>query len=169
MKYPGDKRAGMITRTAFIGLSMAAILLPGHVALAVEPLSIKELTAHCKHYPQDLEGADAIFCVRYIQGFIDGAVATDERVALNVAAEFDQEETYQERALRTRSQRRLALYGPTVYAEFCLGAPLPLKEVVQTVVHYLNNRVVNDAQVTAGAAVYQSLRKAYPCIVKDER
>ena len=55
-------------------------------ALAVKPLSSAELASHCVHYRSAPDGEDGIFCVRYIQGFINGAVATDERVAINVAA-----------------------------------------------------------------------------------
>jgi len=51
-------------------------------AVAVEPLSTQELASHCAHYSEYNEGVDTIFCVRYIQGFIDGAIATDERVSL---------------------------------------------------------------------------------------
>ena len=54
-------------------------------ARAVESLSSAELESHCAHYRMDPDGKDGIFCVRYIQGFIDGAGATDERVTLNVS------------------------------------------------------------------------------------
>ena len=153
----------MIIKNMFIVLSIQALLLPTPDAMAVEPLSIEELAAHCAHYSEDNEGPDTIFCVRYIQGFIDGAIATDERVTLNVAAEYDRDETFTERALRTRGRSRLSQYGPTVYAEFCLGAPLPLKAVVETVVRDLESRTVFDQQQYARSAVYQSLRNAYPC------
>ena len=77
--------------------------MPGPVVLhfsyasesaAVEALSTEELVSHCAIYGEDPDGEDGIFCVRYIQGFIDGAVATDERVTYNVAAEYDREETF---------------------------------------------------------------------------
>ena len=78
----------MIQRTAFIVVTVLAVLMPFSNAQAVEPLSTRELTSHCAHYVSNPQGPDAIFCVRYIQGFIDGAVATDERVTINVAAEY---------------------------------------------------------------------------------
>ena len=153
----------MIIRNVFVVLSIQVLLLPPLDALAVEPLSTEELAAHCAHYSENNKGKDTIFCVRYIQGFIDGAIATDERVTLNVAAEYDKKETFAERALRTRGRSRLLQYGPTVYAEFCLGTPVPLKAVVETVVHDLENRTLVDRQLHARSAVYQSLRTAYPC------
>jgi len=71
-------------------LCLSALLLgyAGKVD-AVEALSATELAEHCIHYADDPEGEDAIFCTRYVQGFIDGAVATDERVTLNVVAEIE--------------------------------------------------------------------------------
>jgi hypothetical protein len=152
-----------MTRTAL--LCVSALLL-GYAAKvdAVEALSTAELAEHCMHYADDPEGEDAIFCVRYVQGFIDGAVATDERVMLNVVAELEEEETFSERAIRTRSpSRSLSRYGATVYAEFCLGAPVPLKEVVEHVIDDLMNRKVLEETLLARDAVYAVLRRDYPC------
>ena len=159
----------MNTRIAFVYVSTLAILLQVRDAAAVEPLSTPELAEHCAHYAEEPDGEDAIFCVRYVQGFIDGAVATDERVTLNVAAEFEKKETYSERAVRIRNpSRALVRYGATVYAEFCLGAPVPLKEVVEKVVLDLMNRKVLDEQLRAREVVYSVLRKEYPCETDDD-
>jgi hypothetical protein len=147
---------------------MAVLVFSVGPALAVEPLSTEELVSHCTHYPASPDGEDAIFCVRYIQGFIDGAVATDERVTLNVAADFSREETFTQRAIRTRGSNRLAQYGPTVYAEFCLGAPLPLRSVVEQVVRDLDAYEAAELPVNARDAVYTSLRGAYPCATEVE-
>lgn len=143
---------------------LLATLLSTQKAFAVEPLSTKELAKHCLHYAEDPIGEDAIFCVRYVQGFIDGAVATDERVAVNVVAEISKEETFSERAIRLRSPSRMtSRFGPTVYAEFCLGAPVELKEVVQHVIGDLMNRKVIEGTLLARDAVYTVLRRDYPC------
>lgn len=150
-------------------LMVGGVLVLGVVlqdAAAVEPLSTTELAEHCLHYHDDPQGKDAIFCTRYVQGFIDGAVATDERVTLNVDAENQQDESLSERALRTRSPSwLLANYGATVYAEFCLGAPVPLKEVVEHVIDDLRQRKVLDESLLARDAVYAVLRRDYPCEV----
>ena len=153
----------MIQRLALSGATVLAALLPLSNVQAVEPLSTSELASHCTHYLSDPQGLDAIFCVRYIQGFIDGAVATDKRVTLNVVAEYSRTETYSERAMRTRGARRLSQYGPTVYAEFCLGAPVPLKVVVEQVVQDLENTALGTGESHARAAVYQTLRATFPC------
>lgn len=150
-------------------LILPAVMLSTEQAAAVEPLSTKELAEHCIHYSENPTGEDAIFCVRYVQGFIDGAVATDERVTLNVASEYEKAESYSERAIRTRSpSRSLSRYGATVYAEFCLGAPVPLREVVEHVIKDLMNRKVLEDTLLARDAVYAVLRRDYPCEADDD-
>ncbi len=136
-------------------------------AYAVEALSTEELVSHCVYYEDDPEGTDGVFCVRYIQGFIDGAVATDERVTNNVADEYDRSESFSERAIRTRLGRRIQDFG-TYYAEFCLGEPVPLKTVVELVIADLDNtkRIAN--QPLARDFVYTTLRTQFPCEAPEE-
>lgn len=154
-----------MTKKWFVTFAIfVASLLSAHQAAAVEALSTKELAEHCIHYHDDPDGEDAIFCVRYVQGFIDGAVATDERVAVNVVAEIEQEESFAERAIRLRGpSKKVSRYGATVYAEFCLGAPVALKEVVEHVIEDLRNRKVLEERLLARDAVYAVLRRDYPC------
>ncbi len=138
------------------------VLLGVNQLNAVEPLSTVELSSHCAYYAKTPDGKDATFCVRYIQGFIDGAVATDERVIANISGEDAREETFSERAFRTRigNSKR---YGSTYYADFCLGKT-PLKEVVDKVVGNLGNK--KGKEVLARDAVFKTLRNYYPCKVK---
>jgi hypothetical protein len=143
-------------------LTIGGLLVTSN-ALAVEALSTEELMSHCEKYHDENAREDQVFCVRYIQGFIDGAVATDERVTLNVVKEYDDEESFSERAARTRIGKRLDRFGASVYAEFCLGDPVPLKEVVEYVVEDATDteRVANTP--LARELVYQTLRDHYPC------
>jgi hypothetical protein len=136
-------------------------------ANAVEALSTEELVSHCIYYQQDPESVDGVFCVRYIQGFIDGAVATDERVTNNVATEYDRDESYSERAIRTRVGSRLSRFQ-TYYAEFCLGEPVPLKSVVELIIADLDDaqRIAN--QPLARDFVYATLRTQFPCDPNEE-
>jgi hypothetical protein len=142
-------------------LVVGCLLTPA--ALAVEKLSTEELMSHCEKYYEEQAREDRVFCVRYIQGFIDGAVATDERVTRNVVGEYDKEETFSERAIRTRIGSRLERYGSSVYAEFCLGDPIPLKEVVEHVVEDATDVERVAANPLARDLVYQTLREHYPC------
>jgi hypothetical protein len=137
-------------------------------ARAVEALSTEELISHCAVYEEDPEGEDGIFCVRYIQGFIDGAVVTDERVTYNVADEYDRDETFTERAIRTRLGSRIDRYGPSFYAEFCLGEPLPLAEVARVVIADLLALEELEGRELAREVVYETLRREYPCDADEE-
>lgn len=159
----------MIQGIAFVCTFSIVMVLSLRDAAAVDPLSTEELSSHCTHYSEDPNGKDAIFCIRYIQGFVDGAVTTDKRVAMNVAAEYDREESYSERAIRTRAGRQLARYGPSFYAEFCLGAPVSLKEVAEKIIEGLVSREVDAGQPFARSMVYQTLREEYPCEENDEK
>jgi hypothetical protein len=136
-------------------------------ALAVEALSTEELIAHCAVYEGDPDGEDGIFCVRYIQGFIDGAVVTDERVTYNVADEYDRDETFTERAIRTRLGSRIDRYGPSYYAEFCLGEPLPLAEVARVVIADLLKIDDAGSHELARDVVYATLRREFPCDMEE--
>ena len=155
----------MNMKTVLIGA--LALLLVAERAASVEPLSTPELAEHCALYYEDREGKDAIFCVRYVQGFIDGAVATDARVLENIATEFDGDETFAERAIRNRIGSRIRLRGPTVYADFCLGELNSLEEVVEKVVDDLANREVLDKDLLARDAVFSTLQREYPCEPDD--
>ena len=129
---------------------------------AVEVLTAEELASHCEAFPDGTESVDGEYCVRYIQGFIDGAIATDVRVMLNMEAE--REETFTERAIRTRMIDRNLQLRASGYAEFCLGDPVPLAEVVAKVVTDLDERMkAMDSTSSARDVVYESLRRNFPC------
>lgn len=158
----------MTIKSLGCAIGIVAVMAAVSDARAVEALSTEELIAHCAIYEQDPEGADGIFCVRYIQGFIDGAVATDERVTYNVAAEYDRDETFTERAIRTRLGSRIDQYGPSYYAEFCLGEPVPLSEVVRVVIADLLELENLEGRERARDIVYATLRTKYPCESDDK-
>ena len=144
-------------------LLVATLLCFGASALhATEPLAGEQLKTYCKEWRSNGDDALANACSLYISGFLDGATTTDPRVAENVAEEINRQETFSERAIRTRVSRRLVNAGPTAYAGFCVDAEVPVSEVITDVVHAL------DAQeslsgVEAQTIVYAALRENYPC------
>ena len=158
----------MTFRLIASAIAIVAFLAAASDALAVEALSTEELISHCALYEEDPDGEDGIFCVRYIQGFIDGAVVTDERVTYNVADEYDREESFTERAIRTRLGSRIDRYGPSYYAEFCLGEPVPLAEVARVVIADLLALEDLAGRELARDVVYATLRREYPCEPDDE-
>ncbi len=155
--------------TKAMGVLLACGFLFAAPAWAVEALSTAELVSHCEKYHDEDAEEDRIFCVRYIQGFIDGAVATDERVMRNVAKEYEDNESFSERAMRTRIGSRLDRYGPTSYADYCLGDPVPLKEVVEHVVEDARNPQLVHEYPLARGLVFKTLRMHYPCTATGGR
>ncbi len=158
----------MTFKYPWYAMGIVALSAAASDARAVEALSTEELISHCAVYEKDPDGEDGIFCVRYIQGFIDGAVVTDERVTYNVADEYDRDETFTERAIRTRLGSRIDRYGPSYYAEFCLGEPLPLAEVARVVIADLLTLENLDGRELAREVVYETLRREYPCDTDEE-
>lgn len=144
-------------------LAVSIFLFSSRYAAAIEVLSGQELASHCEAVSDDRDSADGQYCIRYIQGFIDGAVATDARVMINIEAEFASKESYSDRVIRQRAPSRREVGRATRYAEFCLGDPLPLREVVDRIVTDLLERKHLEPEHTARDIVYASLRKHYPC------
>ena len=130
--------------------------------MAVAPLDRAELQTSCQAYDDQPQSPEALHCVLYIQGFLDGAVATDERVTMNIAEELERSETLTERAIRTRLGDRVKRQGPTVYAEYCIGDPVPVQEVIGYVLQHLNDPEVTKPDL-ARDVVYAVLRRHYPC------
>jgi hypothetical protein len=85
-----------------------------------------------------------------------------------VANEYDRDETFTERAIRTRLGSRLDRYGPSYYAEFCLGEPLPLAEVARVVIADLLALEDIEGRELAREVVYETLRREYPCDADEE-
>jgi hypothetical protein len=147
-------------------LAVLVMALLGAQASAVEILPATELAEHCGELtiaggPTENSGR---FCSNYVRGFIDGAVATDVRVMMNVEAEYELRRSLTERAVETRMPGRHEQQRAAGYAEFCLGNPVPLREVVQKVAQHLEDRLATmDTSLAARDVVYAALRANYPC------
>ena len=129
---------------------------------ATEPLAGEQLKTYCQEWRSNGDDAHASACSFYITGFLDGATTTDPRVAENVAEEINRQETFSERAIRTRVSRRLVNAGPTAYAGFCVDAEVPVSEVITDVVDALDEKG-DLSGVNAQTVVYMTLRQKYPC------
>ena len=77
--------------------------------------------------------------------------------------EYSGEETFSQRAARTRIGNRLERYGGSVYADYCLGDPVPLAEVVEHVVQDATDPERVAANPLARDLVYQTMLDHYPC------
>jgi hypothetical protein len=157
------RNTAMIVTLLGTGLMMLQLLAVPTVK-AVEVLSAQELASHCARLSSEPEGVDGQYCIRYIQGFIDGAVATDARVMLNAESAQGSTETFSERAKRTRAPNREDRFRAANLAGFCLGDPLPLRDVVDVVVADLAAMPdSNGTNKPAMDVVYTSLQQHYPC------
>ena len=145
-------------------LGIVLLTMPLQYVQAVTPLTAQELISHCEAFPDQAESTDGQYCIRYIQGFIDGAIATDARVMLNAESGEQSSETFSERAKRTRAPSRADRFRAAKLAGFCLGDPLPLRDVVDVVVADLaalpDGKGKNEP---AMEVVYTSLQQHYPC------
>ncbi len=130
--------------------------------MAVAPMSAETLNRYCEGYSDAPDSTLSQKCVAYVGGFLDGAVATDARVAENVVNELAESESFTERAIRTRVYGKLRDIGPSVYAEFCVGQPVPLEDVVLKIAAELDERESIEG-IAARNIVYAVLRKNYPC------
>ena len=154
-----------MNRRLLLTLAASACVLALQPAAAIEPLGATALKEICAPAEKDPAAPEARQCVLYVKGFLDGAVATDARVAENVATEIEREESFTERAIRTRVINRLEQYGPSAYAEFCVGQPDPIAEVVLHVIEELD-RYEDLEGMQAQTIVYASLRRHYPCEIE---
>ena len=140
----------------------ALINLPT-TALAITPMTTAQLIAQCDAYSSDASSAEASACIHYIQGFVAGAIATDERVSRNVVKQMSETEDYAQRYAEVRFGRQLEEFGPTYFAEFCVPEEVPLAEVVEKIVFDLQDPSFLRDQPLARDAVYRALRKDYAC------
>lgn len=132
------------------------------VVFAAEPLTLRELRTICASEIPGEYDAESAVCRAYLSGFIDGASATDPRVAENVAREIEGEESFSERAFRTRLSSRQRDFGPTIYAEFCIGA----NERSDKIATYVIDEMRSTGSAPEGMArdfVYDVFRKYFPC------
>lgn len=121
---------------------------------AIEPLKSKELEHLCANYQQQSDSSESIQCVRYIKGFIDGAIAID----VNIAKRQTSSSGLTSRAVQTRTTQR---YNTTSTSDFCLGNPVPIAEVVANVVGWLEQHDIDNE--LAWVSVHQALKASYPC------
>lgn len=126
---------------------------------AVEELSAADLESYCAFFLEQEDGVDGQFCIRYIQGFIDDAVALEEPVLLKAEAEFERKETCGEGAARVRGVS--AADRAERYSGFCLSDPVSLRGVVTLFINNLRTTKL-AADAMARAVVHSSLRETIP-------
>jgi len=132
----------------------AVLLVLSGTSYAVDTLNVKQLQRLCADPSSDEA------CSFYLRGFLDGAIATDPKVTMNVARALE-DESLTGRAYRTRLGPRMDRYGPSYFAEFCVGESVPLAAVREALRLAINN--ATSAEQPARDFVYQVLRDSYAC------
>ena len=158
---PNQSRSYWSAQLAFL---VAPLLLAiPMISSAIQPLSTADLITYCATQETEPESKDGIACVHYIKGFVAGAVATDDRVARNVARRVSGDDNYFRSWEELRYGRKKREYEPTYFAEFCIADEIPLRDVVLKVVRDIQDPVFLSEEPLARDAVYRALRQDYAC------
>jgi hypothetical protein len=121
-------------------------------------LTTDELEAHCSALERDAESRDGAICAAFIQGVIEGERAVNGPVV-------DREESFAERAARTRVGSRLRTSGER---NWCVDPALPAASVLERVVAQMRamREEVDAAPGRASSAAWiveRALGAAFPC------
>lgn len=139
------------------GFMLGTILSAGTYAL--ETLDSQELLAQC----QSENAGEVAICTGYINGFLDGAFATDPGVVENVVTEMGKQETFSERAIRTRLGKTQERYGPSYYAGFCISADLSMDTILAELREAARQDVSDTSQHNTRDYLYRLLQAKHPC------
>ena len=110
--------------------------------------------------------SDERYCKIYLQGFVDGAITTDPKVAERVVKEAKNAggegiSDFMARALKTRVSQQLERFGASYFADFCLPEIDPELIILQSI-----KLEADSSTVKRGPArdwVYDFLKTHYPC------
>ena len=139
---------------------LVILLFAASPATAMEWLDADQLESSCDAFLDGSTDADAALCLAFMQGFLAGAEAAPGVAWTGPGAADD--ETYAERAARTRlgTLRMLALRADQ--PDYCLDDSLSAIEIVETVAGYLETHE-EALRLTNAEAVYEALVHEFPC------
>lgn len=132
-----------------------ALCLLAPSSLAVDGLPLDTLIDDC------LAESRSPACEAYLQGFVDGAVATDPSVVQNVTDEISKSESLTQRALRTRIGGYMDRFGESYFAGFCIPAETDIDAVSERIIS--NLKAVTATDISGRDFVYHQLKLHYPC------
>ena len=110
--------------------------------------------------------SDERYCKIYLQGFVDGAVTTDPKVAERVVKEAKDAggegiSDFMARALKTRVSQQLERFGASYYADFCLPEIDPELTILESIKQEADTSAAR--QGPARNWVYDFLKTHFPC------
>jgi hypothetical protein len=145
-------------------LSVALLAAP---ASATEWLNGTQLARHCGALLGESRDGDGELCVSFVQGYLAGAEAVRELVAIYSgppsALTEDRTETFRERAARTRAGSHLDNVPIAGEApSYCLPEDVGARTVIEHISAHLEERT-GEIDLTATQALHRALVRRFPC------
>ncbi|MGH8166568.1 MAG: Rap1a/Tai family immunity protein, partial [Woeseiaceae bacterium] len=109
----------------------------------------RELNDPATNSTDDINGT---LCVAYLQGFIAGSTVAGVQKTDPVATDTG-DETFSERAVRTRAESYVRRYEERLHRTHCVGDDVPVHAVVEAITAYLESQP-DDPDITAHAIVH---------------
>lgn len=143
-----------------ITFSSALLLLIGFSSLHAENAE-EALVKSCSGYITSKVIPEDSVCFEYINGFIDGAIITDEAIIENITKERKEFSSFFNRAYKTRVGYTRKERPATYYANFCLPEDQTRKMVIEELIHQIDSEVINKQ--TFRTTLYDTIKRVYPC------
>ncbi|MEM5536829.1 Rap1a/Tai family immunity protein [Neptuniibacter pectenicola] len=155
MNTKNNKRLFSRVKVKFC-LAIAISITSFSASAALLQMHEDELLNSCHLLHKDHASAEALACVTYISGFLDGALLTDKENA----NELKQAEKsgFMERALRTRLGDR---GSDDSYLHFCVPSAKARADVIEQLAPYLSDR--DDDATALKKSIYNGLKAEFPC------
>jgi len=130
-------------------------------APAMSSLSAERLQQYCSDYDKGktLQSEGGQVCVVYLKGFVDGALAADERLANSADP---QHKSWIDRARRMRLGLHRSTDCLNAYNDYCLGDSVSMEDVIDRVVAQLRSQSF-QAGTTAQEVVHRILKEQFAC------
>lgn len=140
----------------------AVLLLATAPTSAMDWLSSAKLESSCDAFLNSSDDSEAALCLTFVQGFLAGAEAAHAQNPIGSRAKALKDETFSERATRTRLSTLQLMQVRSGKPAYCLDETLSPVEIVETVAGYLDSHE-EVMTLTNTEAVYEALVHEFPC------
>lgn len=149
-----------------LGLGIWILLMGGVFALPAKASSEldSEIYQLCQNTDANSNAVTSTGCYQYIQGFLQGALITDDAIIKNIeSSQF--ESRFANRAYRTRVGNTRDSIPATQYAGFCLPNNEIIHEVVINLLLDMQKSLHNhqEVEIVLPALLFKLLKQRYIC------
>jgi hypothetical protein len=128
------------------------------LASDLAPLSSAQLHAQCLAYAAAPTSTEGQLCSAYLRAFIEGS----DRVQYDPAKEQDPDESFTERALRTRYG------GPTaVRPQYCVNSSVTVDDLIIQLLVQADSHLPDESRAAA-SLIYATLNRFHRCGAEAE-